>query len=76
MVDADALASIAGASQIARPAPYMLAVEAESPPLAGVLPAPLPQDIPNNHLGYALTWFGLAIALVWIWAARVFGRGN
>ncbi len=76
VVDAAALTRIAGASRIARPAPYMLAVEAESPPLTGVLPAPLPQDVPNNHLGYALTWFGLAIALVWIWAARVFGRGD
>jgi surfeit locus 1 family protein len=30
------------------------------------LPRPIPPDlaaIPNNHLGYAFTWFGLAVVL-------------
>jgi surfeit locus 1 family protein len=43
------------------------------------LPGGLPQggetliDFPNNHLGYALTWFGLAAALLGVFI--VFARG-
>jgi surfeit locus 1 family protein len=61
---------------IARPkaAPYYLAVEKEVPPPPGVSPAALPEDIPNNHLVYALTWFGLAGVLIWMWAAFVIRR--
>lgn len=52
----------------AAPAPFML--ELESPvPGPGLIPSPLPTDIPNSHLGYALTWFGLAAALVGVYAA-------
>jgi surfeit locus 1 family protein len=76
VVDRRALARLAAAAGLARPAPLLLAVEGETPALAGVSPAPLPESIPNNHLGYALTWFGLALALAWIWAARVFGAGS
>ena len=41
------------------------------------LPGGLPQggetlvDFPNNHLGYALTWFGLAVALAGVFVAFV-----
>jgi surfeit locus 1 family protein len=31
-------------------------------------------DIPNNHLGYALTWFGLAIGLFGVFAAFAWRR--
>jgi surfeit locus 1 family protein len=71
-VDAQALALIAGPG--ARPAPYYLAAESETPSAAGLTPAALPQDIPNNHFVYALTWFGLAGVLVWTWAAYVWRR--
>jgi surfeit locus 1 family protein len=57
-----------------RPAPYFLAVERETPAPPGLIPAALPQDIPNNHLVYALTWFGLAGALVWIYLALAMKR--
>jgi len=45
-------------------------IDQESPvPDGGVpKPGPLTVNFPNNHLGYALTWFGLAAAL-----AAVFG---
>jgi surfeit locus 1 family protein len=69
-VDAAALKRLAGPAA----APYYLAVESETPPVAGVRPAALPQDIPNNHLVYALTWFGLAGVLAWTWAALVWRR--
>ncbi len=71
-VDAQALALIAGPG--ARPAPYYLAAESETPTPAGLTPAALPQDIPNNHFVYALTWFGLAGVLTWTWAAYVWRR--
>lgn len=65
---------IAGMAQVlraAQPAPVMLTLER---PTAGpgLTPSPLPTDIPNRHLEYALTWFGLAAALAGVWiAARV-----
>lgn len=33
-------------------------------------------DIPNNHLQYALTWFGLAMTLVGVYIAFGFKRGR
>lgn len=56
----------------ARPAgspDLMLMVERETPPPAGVKPAPLPPEIPNRHLEYALTWYGLAAALTGVYFA-------
>lgn len=51
-------------------APAMaLMVETETPAPAGIVPAPLPPDVPNRHLEYALTWFGLAGALAAVYAA-------
>lgn len=44
----------------------------------GDLPVPLPvrADLPNNHLGYAITWYGLAMALVAVYVAFGFKRGG
>ncbi|MEX0697042.1 MAG: SURF1 family protein [Dongiaceae bacterium] len=59
----------------ARVAPYV--VDADFDP---DLPGGLPQggetvvDFPNNHLGYALTWFGLAAALAAVFVAFVVAR--
>jgi surfeit locus 1 family protein len=38
------------------------------------VPAPVPPDIPNRHLEYALTWFGLAAALIGVYAAMLLRR--
>lgn len=46
-----------------------LSVEAEAPAAAGLRPDPLPPPLTNNHLGYAITWFGLAAALLGVYAA-------
>lgn len=57
-------AKIAAVLGLPKVAPYTLVVMGPEQP--GVLPQPaqhLPQP-PNNHLNYAMTWFGLAGALV------------
>lgn len=50
---------------------YMLSVEAEDRPVPGIRPAPLPAEIRNNHLGYAITWFGMALALAGVYLAML-----
>lgn len=57
-----------------RPAPYILMVESSTPAVPGVTPAPLPAEISNRHLEYALTWFGLAVTLLFIYAAMLWRR--
>ncbi|HEY2050853.1 MAG TPA: SURF1 family cytochrome oxidase biogenesis protein [Caulobacteraceae bacterium] len=71
VIDHASLAQIGRAEGLSRPAPYMLAVEQEAPPLAGVTPAAIPKDIPNNHLVYALTWFSLALILAWFYGSML-----
>jgi surfeit locus 1 family protein len=59
----------------AAPAPYfMMAETVTNPEFKDLVAAPLPTDIPNRHLEYALTWFGLAGALVGVYAAALFKR--
>jgi surfeit locus 1 family protein len=72
--DAAALRTVAAENGLAHPAPYLLAVESERPAPAGLLPAALPRDIPNNHFVYAMTWFALAAILVWFYGAMLFRR--
>ena len=56
-------------------APLVLMAETSSnPELKALEPAPFPVDIPNRHLEYALTWFGLAGALAGVYGAAVFKR--
>jgi surfeit locus 1 family protein len=70
--DIPAMAQALGA---ARPAPiFLFAESATNPEFKALQPAPLPADIPNRHLEYALTWFGLAAALVGVYAAGLLKR--
>jgi surfeit locus 1 family protein len=70
--DVPAMAEALGAPQ---PAPLVLFAEtASNPELKALVPAPLPANIPNRHLEYALTWFGLAAALAGVYAAMLFKR--
>jgi surfeit locus 1 family protein len=61
----------------ARVAPYI--VDADFDP---AIPGGLPQggetviEFPNNHLGYALTWFGLAAALAGVFVAFAWRRAS
>jgi surfeit locus 1 family protein len=61
-------AGMATAKAIGPIAPFY--VEQEGPVPAGGLPLPgrLRPNLPNNHLGYILTWYGLAVVLVGVFA--------
>jgi surfeit locus 1 family protein len=61
-------AEIASAMKLERVAPFT--IDADATPNPGALPegGRTRINFPNDHLGYALTWFGLALAL-----AGVFG---
>ena len=74
VLDAAAAQDVARRNGAKTPPRYVLAVDAESPAPFGVTPAPLPADIPNNHLSYAITWFGLAAALAGVYLAMLFRR--
>ena len=55
-------------------APTFLMLERPAPQGFGPTPAPIPADIPNNHLQYALTWFGLALSLLGVYLASLWKR--
>ena len=62
-------AAIARYDHIERAAPFT--VDADAVPVPGGLPqgGETVLVIPNNHLSYALTWFGLALGLAGVFAA-------
>ena len=71
------LPAMAKALGVGAPAPAFVALE-QSPGAAldacPVARTPIPSDLPNNHLQYAITWFGLAAALVGVYAAMLFRK--
>ncbi len=70
--DAAVMAQVLGAPA---PAPvFLLAETPTNPQWRALVPAPLPEDLPNNHLQYVLTWFGLAAALAGVYAAVLWRR--
>ncbi len=68
------LPAMASALHASRPAPVFMMLQSPAPPDMIPRPVPVPIDIPNNHLGYAITWFGLAAALAGVYLAMLFGR--
>lgn len=64
-------ASVAATLGLTRAAPFTIDQDASA------IPGGLPQggetvlSIPNNHLSYALTWFGLALGLLGVYAVMV-----
>lgn len=71
--DAAAMAAALGAPAPAAPV-FLFAETATNPEFAALQPAPLPAQITNRHLEYALTWFGLAAALAGVYAAVLLRR--
>ena len=59
--------AIATAKQWPNNAPFYIEQEAPVPP--GGLPKPgrLVVNLPNNHLQYVITWFGLALGLAGVY---------
>lgn len=66
--------AIAAAKGVGPVAPFY--VEQEAPPAPGGLPqvGSLKPAFPNNHLGYAITWYGLAAGLVGVFGFWFAGR--
>lgn len=66
------VAGMAAALGVQRAAPVVLTATTPAPAGVGLTAAPLPGEIANRHLEYALTWFGLAAALVVFYVALLF----
>ena len=68
--------AIAGAKGLGLVAPFYIEQERPTPP--GGLPQPgkLVVKLPDNHLQYALTWYGLAVVLVVSFATWAFGSAR
>src|SRR5262245_5515941 len=67
--------AMAAAKGLERVAPFFIDQEAPVPDGGLPRPGPLTPNLPNNHLQYALTWYGLALVLtvafaVWAWGQR------
>jgi surfeit locus 1 family protein len=70
---------IAAFLKLTEAAPFIIALDAPGDggqPASGDFPRPAPgvPEIANNHLSYAVTWFGLAFALAVVFA--MFARGK
>lgn len=71
--DIGLMADVLGAGDVRRD--LMIVAETSSNPEWGALrPVALPGGLSNNHLGYAITWFGLALALIGVYAAMLYKR--
>lgn len=73
------VAAIASARGLTDAAPFFIDADAEQDDTAEQWPRGglTVTRFSNNHLGYALTWFALALLVVWaIWRVAVTGRGN
>jgi surfeit locus 1 family protein len=70
------LAAIAAADHLAFAAPVV--IEADATPNPGGLPVggQTVVNFRNQHLSYAVTWFGLALVLLGVWIAYHISRGR
>ena len=58
----------------AAPAPFYIDQEGPVPPGNLPLPAKIEVKLPDNHLQYAITWFGLALGLAGVYVVWLAGR--
>lgn len=64
------VAAMAAALDAPDPAPlFLMAETSTNPEWAALTPAVPPPAFSNNHLGYAITWYGLAAALLGVYVA-------
>jgi surfeit locus 1 family protein len=70
------LADIAANDRILLSVPVI--IEADAAPNPGGWPkgGQTVVDLPNNHLSYAITWFGLALCLLGVWLAYHISKGR
>jgi surfeit locus 1 family protein len=71
------IAAMAAAKHWANVAPFYIEQEQPVPPGGWPKPDKLVVNLPDNHLQYAITWFGLALALAGVylvWLSRRFRR--
>jgi len=66
--------AIAAARKLERVAPFL--IDAEASPNLGGWPrgGQTPLTLPNNHLQYAVTWFGIALTLIGVFGAFAWRR--
>jgi surfeit locus 1 family protein len=60
--------------EVAEIAPFSIDAEAGSAPLPGPQGGVTRLELPNSHLQYALTWYGLAATLIGVYVAFVWTR--
>lgn len=65
---------IAAAKHWTDAAPFYIDEESPVPPGGLPLPGRIEVHLPDNHLQYVITWFGLALALAGVYGAWLFGR--
>jgi surfeit locus 1 family protein len=66
--------TIAAAKNWATVAPFYIDQESPVPPGGLPLAGKLDVQLSDNHLGYAITWFGLALALAGVYVVGLAGR--
>jgi len=66
--------AMARAMNLTRPAPFSVDADASGDPAALPEGGETIVDFPNNHLSYAMTWFGMAAALLGVFAAFAMAR--
>jgi surfeit locus 1 family protein len=60
----------------AEPMPMVLALDRADLPAPLPRPLPVRVDLPSPHLGYAITWYGLAAALLGVYLVFGFTRAE
>jgi surfeit locus 1 family protein len=68
------LKAIAAEKKWAIAAPFYIDQEGPVPPGGLPLPARIDVQLSNNHLQYAVTWFGLALGLAGVYVVWIVGR--
>jgi surfeit locus 1 family protein len=66
--------AIAAAKKWSTAAPFYIDMESPVPPGGLPLPGKLQVNLPDNHLQYAITWFGLALALTGVYLVWLMRR--